>query len=82
MITIYSGSNTGTSISNTYGYDEYSKYEDVKYMIQNMYLSVKYGEKEEIIKLNTERDFINSNLFFSKEKKLVIKLRQQVLCAN
>ena len=49
------------------GYNEYFNFQDIEYIIKNLYLKVYLNESEEIIKLNYEKNFSN-DYFIPKEE--------------
>lgn len=51
------------------GYDVYFKSNNMKYIINDLYLRIKYNDTFEDIKINLEKDFANNSLVFRKIEK-------------
>lgn len=69
--TLYEDSKTDILIESKYGYNEGFTNSDLKYIVNNLYLEIKYAEKTNRIKLTVKKDFSNNIFFYDKTKKLV-----------
>lgn len=63
---ITKGSDSNKLLVNLFGYDELYSYNDLKYLKSDLYLKIKSGEEEDIIKLDIKKDFSNINIFSNK----------------
>ena len=53
-----------------YGYDEYIDTSNIENIIKNMFLEINFDDKNEIIKLNFQTDFINDYIFSLKKQNI------------
>ena len=61
------------------GYEESASIEDIKYILKNTYIEIETNSnKNEIIHLIFERDFINNDIFYSKKHKLEEKTEKNI----
>ena len=72
-VVIYESQGENTTLSSTYGYDEYFSYNRREEIINNSYLRISYQGEEEVLKLTFKRDMHNSFLVFNKEKDVINK---------
>ncbi len=62
---IFRSEDNDTLIS-IYGNDEYFSFKDKNEILKSTYLKIQYGDKNDVIKLNFQRDMVNSFSFFRK----------------
>ena len=55
------------TLLNDYGYDDFYSYNNLKNIEKGTYIKIKYQDKEDVIKLNFQRDMTN-NLFVTKSE--------------
>ena len=67
---IYNDKDLNMEIVNTKGNDNYYSYSDIKLLIKSGYIVINYDDnKEEKLKINIERDFINQTFIFKEYNK-------------
>ena len=71
-VDIYTTNGDNIILNAIEGYNVYFDKNNVKYVIQNMYLDINYNDNlTETIKVQFDEDYINDELFFKKEEKLI-----------
>ncbi len=79
---IYKDSKSDILITETYGYDEYYSYNDLKLIKKQLLLEIKYSDNQkDIIKLSIKKDFTNSLLLYIRKDKSA-KIEQEKYKSN
>ena len=68
-ILIFSSDDYDIFLRDYNGYEMYFKNNNMKDIMNNLYLRIKYNDTFEDVKINLEKDFINNSLIFRKRKK-------------
>ena len=68
---LYRDSKTDILITSNYGYNEGFTSDELKYIINNLYLEVNYKDKSNRMKLTVKKDFSNNLIFYNREKDLL-----------
>ena len=68
---LYRDSKTDILITSNYGYNEGFTSDELKYIINNLYLEVNYKDKSNRMKLIVKKDFSNNLIFYNREKDLL-----------
>lgn len=68
---LYRDSKTDILITSNYGYNEGFTSDELKYIIDNLYLEVNYKNKSNRMKLTVKKDFSNNLIFYNREKDLL-----------
>ena len=61
-VVIYRTQNTEDSISSYYKYNQFFTYNELDYILKNLYLRVTYDSKQDITKLELKKDMVNDGL--------------------
>lgn len=77
-ILIFSSDNYDILLRDYNGYAVYFKDNNMKDIINNLYLRIKYNDTFEDVKINLKKDFVNNSLIFRKRKKESLKNNSDV----
>lgn len=70
-ISIYSSDSTQILLMDYYGYEEYFKFDELKLVIDNLYIQTYIGEEKYTIKLDLIEDYKNDNILFIRKKRSI-----------
>lgn len=68
---LYQDSKTDILITSNYGYDGGFTNDELKYLVDNLYLEINYGDKTNKLKLTVKKDFSNNLSFYNKEESIL-----------
>ena len=60
------------------GYEEYFETSKIKFIINNLYLDIKYNNEVEKIKLTLLEDYVNDDFLFINDKKITKNYKSQI----
>ena len=68
---LYKDSKTDILIISNHGYNGNFTYDELKYLVNHLYLDINYSNKKNKIKLTVKKDFSNSLNFYNNENKII-----------